>query len=43
MRVFASKFQMNAMLLSALDDIVDHELDLMQKIELFRNQEEPLI
>lgn len=35
MRVFAEKFRLNAMLTGALDCIVQNEIDLFQKIEIF--------
>lgn len=38
MRVFAEKLNLNAMLLGPLDEIVDNEHDLLQKIEAFRTE-----
>lgn len=35
MRVFSEKFQFNAMLLGAIDDIATNEEDLIEKIRLF--------
>jgi len=36
MRVFGNIFKLNAMLMGALDDLVNNENDLIQKIKAFQ-------
>lgn len=38
MRVFAKKFRLNAMLIGALDCVVENDKDLIQKIQEYRNK-----
>jgi len=38
MRVFSEKFKLNAMLLGALDDLVNNEIDLIEKINAYSKE-----
>jgi len=38
MRVFSEKFKLNAMLRGALDDLVNNEIDLIEKIKEFQKE-----
>jgi nucleoside 2-deoxyribosyltransferase len=41
MRVFADIFKLNAMLFGALDDLVSHDKDLLEKVKAFRKVQKP--